>query len=71
MKRTCERCKALDYRGPYDCVCTLGHKIKVQRKMLMGLVPDYRPIPTENCIKPKTYKEYLEAKKILDNLEQK
>jgi hypothetical protein len=52
-KRTCEGCKALDMRQ-YVSECILGYKIDDNFK------------PTEPCLKPKTYSEFIECNKLIE-----
>jgi len=59
MKRNCNDCKAFEV-GKYSCTCILGHKITTSKEM-WGIPTEYRPC--EECEKPKTYTELLEAKK--------
>lgn len=49
MKKTCERCKALEDEFRIGFRCGLGHKINV-----------YKGIPLEECEKPITYSEYVD-----------
>jgi len=53
QKRTCERCKAIDYHRIYP-ICLLGYKVKP--KEYKGSV--IGAIPLEPCPKPLTYSDY-------------
>ena len=53
QKRTCERCKAIDYHRIYP-ICLLGYKTKA--KEYKGNV--IGSIPLEPCPKPITYNDY-------------
>lgn len=55
MKRTCGRCRALEY----NCTCDLGFKTK--KVYCMDVAVNAKP--EEECPKPLTYAEYITCRK--------
>jgi len=53
QKRTCERCRAIDYHR-ISPICLLGYRVKA--KEVKGTV--LNSFPLEPCPKPITYSDY-------------
>lgn len=61
MKKTCSGCRALLHVQASEFRCELGHPIKEAKVNLRLGWGGSERIPTEECSKPKTYRDYQEA----------
>ena len=61
MKRTCYNCRAL-LEHSRGAQCMLGYKISKVEKKMNDIGKIYVPTPTEECLKPTTWKKYFFAK---------
>jgi len=64
QKKNCNSCRALLGTGAHEFECLLGFSLRSEA-VGTSYIPFYNLYPNEPCYKPKTYGQYIEARKIL------